>query len=259
MALKYLNHPLFFLFISTLVGVFSYQHTQNIFSYLMGFCTFITLTCIKVQFTLEKTNNFYNQLIQIFKSVELNDNFSELSLFLQLKKIGKFKNADIHVNKDKIHSFWYEYVSRVQNRLEALTYVDPKDSWELGWNKVAIGVQQDRIAHKCKITRIFIIDKKEDLVMYKSVFYEQHQIGIEVKWVLKETLLSNKFIRTYAKEIQTLDFGIVDNSWVVRVLLTSHRKLDKTIASKNKKILDKSRKIFDEAYHLSIPFNITTP
>lgn len=249
--LKKLFTPLLFLILSLIIGLVTWCITKNDFSYIVGFCSFITLLYIKIHLSLERNNNLYNRLIHLLENIKLEDNFIELSFFLNLKRIANFKNADIHVEKDKIHEFWYEYVSRVQNRFEVLTYAKPDETWNLGWNRIALGVQQDRIAHKCKIVRIFVLDNQENIEDYKTILSQQREIGIEIRWLKKEALLSKSVTKKYIKNLKTLDFGIIDNNWTVRTMLSSRRKMEKTIATKNNSLLENARKVFDEAYQLS--------
>ena len=248
--------PIIFLILSLLIGIGTWWITKNDFSYLVGFCTFITLSYIKIHFLIERNNQFYHRLTQFVKAINLNDNFDEISLLLNLKKIASFKKDDIHVDKDFVHEFWYECVSKVQNRFEALTFAELNETWSMGWNKIALGIQQDRIANNCKIARIFVLGKSESIQVYQDIFSEQFNIGIEVKWVYKDDLTKKKLIRNYLKLLRTTDFAIVDNRWTTRVILTSRRKIKKTIASKDRNILEKARKVFDEANHLA---NTYTP
>lgn len=243
--------------ISIISGFIIFYFTRNPNSYLASFLTFFALSLIRLQVLSEKNYHLYQRIISILNALNIKDKFSELSVMYNLNLLGSFSDEVIKVEKDEVLNFWYEGVSRVQQSNKALTYALPDETWSLGWNKIALGIQQERISTGCHFERIFILDKYEDLKVYEKSIKEQNEIGITTRKLYKEDLLKKKIIRNALKEIGTIDFSIKDNYWISRVYLNKKRLITKSDASRNKELVKKAKLVFQEAQMISEIWEIT--
>ncbi|RCV64080.1 hypothetical protein C5S53_10760 [Methanophagales archaeon] len=83
--------------------------------------------------------------------------------------------------------------------------------------------------------------------MLKDVMLSQQKIGIDVRYLLKEKLLSNKVVNEYYRDIGTLDVATIDDSWVLRTHLDNNRNIISASTTRDKEILRKVSFVFREA------------
>ncbi|PHN03445.1 hypothetical protein [Flavilitoribacter nigricans] len=203
---------------------------------------------VRLILVTEENREISERVYYLLKSINVEDNFNELAIILGLKSMAKYQGDQIEVSREDVLIFWYESVSRVRSSLDVVTFAKPSETWELGWNKRAQGIQQERIAHDCKIERVFVLNNNDLESDYEVIFREQEEIGITVYWVREEILAANQLIKQYLNEIGTKDFAIVDRRWILRTFLEKrNRKISKADATKNREILRKATLVFDEA------------
>jgi len=241
--------------LSIIVGGLMFIITKNTFAYISGFCFFIITSIIRQQIIIEKNTDLILKLNSFVDSIKISDGFEEILLLYHIKKIGKIRENIIEVDKSEVFQFWYDGVSRVHSSCKILSYASPKETWNLGWQKIAIGIQQERIISGCKIERIFVIDSSENLEDYSNINFELENIGVIVKFVYKNWLSESKLIKQYFKEIGTYDFSISDNKWIRRNYLLKNRSISKADAVNKKELVSKAKMLFHEAQKLGKTFD----
>lgn len=248
------NQPLLSLILSLtplIFGIVHYLIFKNHFSYLFGLLASFIILNIRLDITAQRTNSLNNEIASLLKAIKLNDSFDEISLILMLKSIGRYREGKLEIQKDDVFTFWYESTAKVKNTLDILTFVKPDDTWNLGWNKIALGIEQERIINRCKINRIFVLDTNENINNYKKIFQDQKQIGVSIFWVRKNELLKNSKIKSYSKELKTIDIAIVDNNWLRRVFLNKNRSIRNADFVKDNDLIQKATLLFQEAIKLA--------
>jgi hypothetical protein len=120
-----------------------------------------------------------------------------------------------------------------------------------GWREFAIAVQEERIKNGCKFSRIFCIDSESEKEMLRDEMLTQQKIGIEVGYVLKQELLSNKLLNEYQKDMGTLDVAVIDDAWVMRGHLDKDRNFIGASATRDNEILKKALFLIREAQKIA--------
>lgn len=248
-----------FLIISSLlsvgIGTVSLIIYKNSNFYIIGLLSFLIINILRYSIIVERANHINSQVLSLLHSIDITDNFNEIIFTLGLKKlISNYQEGKIEVEKKEVYNFWYESISKMKTSFEVLTYALPDETWKLGWNKVAIGIQQERIAHECKIDRVFILDAESELKEYLETFQEQKEIGVNVSWIKKSELMNNQLISNAISKIGTIDFAIIDKRWINRTYLNKNRNIKKSDATMNKELLEDAKMIFRQAKKNAIEF-----
>ncbi len=234
--------------IAIAIGVITSFWTSGSTSLLIGTISFFSIELIRLKLSTEKIleqHNLINSLINLLKP---HDKVSELALLYGLRNLSKLTPESVLVSKDDTWDFWKDCVGRAENKFSIISYTSPDETWNLkGWKEFSLAVQEERIKNDCKIERIFCIDSESEKEMLKDVMLSQQKIGIEVGYVLKEKLLSNKVVNEYCRDIGTLDVAIIDDFWVMKAHLDNNRNFIGASATRDKEILRKVSFVFREA------------
>lgn len=81
-----------------------------------------------------------------------------------------------------------------------------------------------------------------------AIMEAQQTIGVEVRWILKDELLKNRIVAERIKDLGTFDVSIVDDSWLLRIFLTSKRKYTHAEAIRDGNLVEKANFVFAEAF-----------
>lgn len=244
------------------IGAVTSFWTSGNISFIIGAISFFSIELIRLRLTTEKVlelHNFINSSINILKP---RDKVSELALLYGLRNFSKFKQESIWVPKEYTWDFWKDCIGRVENKFSIISYTALDETWNLkGWREFAIAVQEERIKNGCKFNRVFCIDSESEKEMVRDEMLTQQKIGIDVGYVLKRDLLSNKLLNEYQQDIKTLDVAVIDDSWVMRGHLDKDRNFIGASATRDNEILKKASFLVREAQKIAkrdLEFNRTS-
>jgi len=250
--MKYVNKEVvivtFDVVIAITIGAITSYWISGSTSLLIGAISFFSIELIRFKLSTEKILEQYNLINSLINLLKPHDKVSELALLYGLRNLSKPTLESVWVPKDYVRDFWKDCVARAENKFSIISYVSPDELWNLkGWKEFLLTVQEERIKNDCKIERIFCIDSKSEKEMLKDVMLSQQKIGIEVGYVLKDELLSNKVVNEYYPDIRTLDIATIDDSWVLRTHLDNNRNIISASTTRDKEILRKVQFVFWEA------------
>jgi hypothetical protein len=201
---------------------------------------------------LQKNSSQMNMLFKVFKD---DDHFSEIVLLYSFRMYSKLiSDNKILVGRDHALKFWRDCLGG-SKQWYALDYTPNKDSRESYWgNAMSEGIQLERIKTGSVIRRVFVIDTDIQLEFLRGVMKNQKDNNIEVRWVYKCDLLRNSDVANYIADLHTLDFAIVDNSWVYKGSGDLSNGPNAYVAAvKDNDMLYKAKRIFNEAFIMGKP------
>jgi hypothetical protein len=220
--------------------------------FLSGVGALIAIEAIRTILLVEKVYKQYEAVSSLLVELRAPDKFSELLLLYGLKDLGNLSRFFISVGKDEVRNFWRDCIARASIKWSVLTYARPDETWGLtSWGEEALAIQRERIVSGCTIERVFIVEDEDE----KNKLYEimkRHSLqGINVFWLLKSDLLANETAAAYCNEIGTLDFAVVDDSWVYRTLFDRQRTIVGANATKSEEMCKKAAWLIRQAQGLA--------
>jgi len=250
----------FIFFFVVAVGLNAWLNFEKESAAIFGVLGFISWEAIKLRIGIQQIDSSVKSLSGFIRGYLGEGSLSELALIYSKVPDARVSPEGVTVPKREILNFWWQCISRTKSGWRCTNYTGAKVSWSTGWGSgQSLRIQQDRISAGCKITRIFIVDRVEELNDFASIMEEQIQAGIDVKWILKDELLNTDAMREAELSLGTIDFAIVDSDWLFMVNLRG-REFASASASKAINLIDAAKFLISEAdsrgQQLSIPLDI---
>jgi hypothetical protein len=191
----------------------------------------------------------YSQINAFFNAIREKDHFAEIALIYGLRTYGRLlSERKVVVERSHVLDFWRDCIA-VAKRWLAVTYVRQEDAWDMGWgDAIAQGIQQERILAGGTIKRVFMVDDENEAKLLMRIMKAQQSIGIDVRWLISSEFLQNQIVAEHVKELGSLDFAVVNDSWVTRYYVDKERRHTHADAIKDDKIVDKANFVFTEAF-----------
>jgi len=104
------------------------------------------------------------------------------------------------------------------------------------YTQLGLEIQRTKIrVNKASIRRVFIVDNKEEITKLQNVMGKQKEAGIMVKYIFKREIETNSMLNTLAGKLETLDFALVDSTFISLLFVDKNRKIKhgQVIFSKN--------------------------
>ena len=180
-------------------------------------------------------------ILSFFKVFEIDKVYErignqEISLdpFVYPKKLTKRK----YFGPDIINSY-LDAMDSVQDRLRGINYTND-DTWRDLFNEFSMEIQSQRIrVFNIEIQRIFIFDTEEEKENQMEIMIKQKDLGIQVRFIYEKEL-------SYISRIpDTIDFGVIDNSFIIKFYLDEFRKIKYSEIDNNEVDMFRYRKFFD--------------
>ena len=192
----------------------------------------------------------YAQISVLFSALGERDHFFEIALIYGLRAYGRLLSEKrVVVDRDHALNFWLDSI-RGCIRWHTITYSRPGESWDLEYgDSIALAVQQERIRSGGEIKRLFLVDDDDEFEHIHRVMKEQEKVGVNVRWLLKSEIPKQRRISECIDALGTLDFALVDSSWVWRGHLDRSRRLVRAEAVKDKELAERARVAFNEIFY----------
>ena len=233
--------------IAVVVGGITAILATPMLGFLIGIATLFAVEMLRIRILVDKIKTQYEVVISMKNALEPNDKFGEIALVYGLRYYGKLAKSFVSVDKDHIWDFWRDCMIRAYNKWDVLTYTTSEETWNSGWSKKTLSIQSERIVDGCVIERIFLVESQEERNKLQEIINQKKEIGIKVSWLLKDDLLANKAARNYYNNIGSLDFAIIDNTWIYMTRLDSQRQMIGACATKDPEIVEKAKLLLIEA------------
>lgn len=107
---------------------------------------------------------------------------------------------------------WTYLLWRMRKSYRATNYIKNAELYEMGYAKAALQIQAAKIeAQNVDIKKIFIVDNDQELQEMKTVFKNQYDLGIQVKYILYGDIRSKRMLNDKLIQLATIDFGLIDD------------------------------------------------
>lgn len=114
------------------------------------------------------------------------------------------------VHREQMQDVWEKLLWKVQKRYWATNYIKP-EFYKKAAHSLPLAIQEAKLLDNADIKKVFIIDDLTERNKMESVFSEQHNRGIKVKYILHSEIQGDPVLRGKASQLATEDFGIVDS------------------------------------------------
>jgi hypothetical protein len=176
---------------------------------------------------LEKVDDIAGQLGEMKKElVRLESALAEKSKTnVELEELFQFR-PDM-VSADNMRNVWTTLLWRLRERYWATNYITDADIFQKGYGESALAIQATKIkVQHADIKKIFIVQDDAELQKMQTVFKNQHDLGIQVKYIFFEAIQSDPALKTKASKLATIDFGLIDSRITLLWFLNKDRCVD---------------------------------
>lgn len=193
----------------------------------------------------------YSQVNAFFYVLERNEKFQYLALKYGLRRLTRIIDEETVQVRDYSETLetWRECILESKEWL-ASSYA--KNAWGIGEgfsDKISFEYQRLRIETEGEICRVFIVDSNEELKKLETIMKRQAEIGVNVRWVLKETIERLPHVKRAQKEIGTWDVALVDRQkWSFIFDLDDDNNISGCTLSMKERNVANARIIFQEAW-----------
>lgn len=220
--------------------------------FIVGIITFLIIELARIKIYFRKSIRYLDIFKSLLESKKNNPMVRELSLLYGLKDIYSLQSNSVFASKDDVWKFWRDCITRADQSFQIISYGSAKVTWNLpGWDRFSMAIQEERVKNKCRIQRIFCLDSEKEKIDLDEEMQNQKDIGVDVYYVYKKEILKNQILKSQLRVINTYDFAIIDNSWIMRGHLNKDRSFNSISASSDEVLLEKSRFIFTEVLAIS--------
>lgn len=241
------------LLISVVAGLISSCWLAGKDSFLFGLMVLVVVQTLQNSLKLEAIETGIGRTSAFIGAIVSEDPIAELRLKYSFRRAAILNAHSVHVPKSEVLSFWESCMSRTRSRWIVTTYAAQEETWELGWaSQSAKRIQADRIATGCKITRIFVVEDEEEKERLQAIGTEQKALGIEIRWILKSSLLKNYEVRAAYDRLGSIDVALVDDAWIYRTELDDRRRIVSATASRSGDLVGDARFALGEAFQASV-------
>ena len=96
------------------------------------------------------------------------------------------------------------------------TFVASQQQATFGHNAMALEIQRSKVVvNGADIKRLFICRDINEMNDLRELMLEQIDVGIKVRYILRETVQNHQILREWQKKVKDLDFAIIDRAWVL--------------------------------------------
>ena len=125
---------------------------------------------------------------------------------------GLFKFRSGEISEHEMGEAWTYLLWRMRKSYRATNYIKNAELYEMGYAKAALQIQAAKIeAQNVDIKKIFIVDNDQELQEMKTVFKNQYDLGIQVKYILYGDIRSKRMLNDKLIQLATIDFGLIDD------------------------------------------------
>jgi hypothetical protein len=127
-----------------------------------------------------------------------------------LEELFKFRSGE--VSEHEMGEAWTYLLWRTRKSYRATNYIKNAEIYEMGYAKAALQIQAAKVeAQHVDIKKVFIVDNDQELNEMKPVFKNQHDLGIQVRYIFYGEIQSKRMLNEKALELATIDFGLIDD------------------------------------------------
>jgi hypothetical protein len=237
------------------LGVISaYLGSTRTESLIISAFSFVSVEIVRIRLLFEKMLANYESFNLILNAFRLRDPFSELVLLYGLRSLYRTSSPTrIQMDLEDVLTFWRDSVARTKTQYLATSYALPSETWGREWAiKTMMSIHQERLSEGCKIERIFIVQSNEEITKLSQLMNKQALMGIDVYCVNKDNLFSKHYIRRCFSRIGSLDYAVVDDSWIVITHLDDQRQMKGSSASKDTELIKMGKELILEAKGIAI-------
>lgn len=231
--------------ISIAIGLITTFWVSGTESFLIGLVVFFCIEMVRVRFMAEHSAEISSKIEGLLELLQQPNPVSELALLFGLRNALQLTGSSVLVNRDKAWEFWRECMLRSKIKWSVISYSIPDEGWLLAWNNAALVLQAERIASGCQIERIFLIETENEISQLQQVMQKQIEIGVKVSYALRKNV-STERVKELSKITGTLDFAVVDGTWIFFSNLDKSRKIISVGATKDSEIVKSANTVFDE-------------
>lgn len=236
--------------IAIVIGLVTTYWVSGVESFIIGLIVFFCIELVRIRIMTEETFKKSSNISSLLALMQPVNPVAELTILFGLKNLAQLNEHTISVTREKSWEFWRQCVLRAKMRWAVISYSVPEEGWALAWNNAGLALQAERVSNGCRIERVFLVESEKEITELKEVMHQQAAIGIEVKYIFRKSLKSPR-IEELAKKIGTLDFAIVDGSWVFLSDLDKNRKVVSVGASIDADVIKSASDLFEEIFFLA--------
>lgn len=237
--------------VAIVTGVLTSFWLSGQYAFLVGIATLILLELFNLRYNVTCFNTTLERTAAVIKGLVNNDSFSQVRLLYGICAKSRVEPHCVRVPREDVLRFWRDCISRAEAHWFVTTYTRADETWDLGWGKESsFGVQIERLAAQCKITRVFVVDSEDERRALHETMCRQSKLGVDVRWILKDTLAKNHMVRDAWKQLETAEVAVVDGKWIYRTFFDPKRRMTGASASDDGELLKKASFVVNEAYKL---------
>jgi hypothetical protein len=242
--------------VTSIIGVISCFVVEKEIGIVIGLTAFILFSLTSIMLKLDVSNNLYKSLLSMFSGYLSQGSFKEVVIKQTLSTLDNIKDTGIWANSEDYMDLWQDCINSSQRSWMVTNYIRIDKLWRLAFSEKVMNVQRSKILSGQKISRLFIFDSIEERNEMTDILVKQTELGVEVRWLLKKDIPNSPIIKSIIKEIGTIDFAIVDDSWVVRFFLDRDRKISKINAIYNSGLTERAKVLIGELMKIASIYSI---
>ncbi|HCE1970488.1 TPA: hypothetical protein ACF4E7_004518 [Vibrio parahaemolyticus] len=212
--------------ISFLVGV----KFSSVDAYLIASISMIsTLFCLLVFHITRGLNSIDRRLTTQSKITRLLESIIDREPELTKDSINTIvKRGHYSISKADIPAAWIDLSWGISNEYIAVNYEKAAEAYKdkteeeiqeykNNWSDTGIDIQNLKVSSgQASIQKLFVVDKREELGQHPlSKVIEQHRkVGITIRYIVRSKIDESEELCYVMSRISSLDFSIVDNSFV---------------------------------------------
>ena len=154
--------------------------------------------------------------------------FGRFILGLQLQSIrsdkGMWVNSHgVWANASTVEELWRQIPVHIESSLDIVSYVNP-DEWQLDdYVRWAVIKERRLVEDNKRVCRIFLHDDGEVAPHVQQLICSMRDSGISVSEITQTEVARLSGLRAHHRILNTWDFAIVDNKWVISTILNRRR------------------------------------
>mgnify|MGYP006300579019 CR=1 FL=1 len=242
--------------ISIVIGLITTYWVSGTESFLIGLIVFFCIEMVRVRFMAEQSEEVASKIEGLLELLQQPNPVSELALLFGLRNALQLTGSSILVNRDKAWEFWRECMLRTKIKWSVISYSVPDEGWLLAWNNAVLVLQSERIASGCQIERVFLVETENEVSQLQQVMQKQIDIGIKVSYALKKDV-STERVKELLKITGTMDFAVIDGSWLFFSNLDKSRKVVSVGAARDPEVVKCANTLFEEISFMATNFEGT--
>lgn len=253
---------LVFAILGAALGIAFPDEFRDVDSLYFGLFAYLTTTSAIILWQTNKLKEFKNLLNDVaytanhlrVKDAVIKNGTRSFDLFWGLSllraKEGVYTlldSGDFTINREQIPKFWLQAIINTDSSWLSTNVVNPIQDWDSGWESKGIQYQKLGIeTSNVILKRVFIFDSIKDIDKRMLSVMQWHQENnAQVKWIAKDTnsLIWSPF-ESFEKLIETTDFAIVDNSYLLTFLLGQDKSLLSVKCTQNEILVSKINDLY---------------